>query len=192
MDSPDITRLLNQFRSGDGASQNELAELLQRELREIAARSLRSRDAGATWQPTALVNEAYVRLLGRAQPEWQSRAHFFGVAATIMRNILVDDARRRMSAKRGSGAHPMTLDEALRWTDEQPQTLLALNDALDTLARMDPRRAKILELRFFAGLDVEETAEALSVSTATIKRETRLAESWLARELSGGKNSSIV
>ena len=104
-----------------------------------------------------------------------------------MRNVLVDEARSRLSAKRGSGETPLTLDEALVWTDERPQTLLALDDALATLAKQDPRRARILELRFFGGLNVEETAEALTISTATVKRETRLAEAWLARELAARK-----
>lgn len=160
-------------------------ERLHPELRQVAARALRRVHRGQTWQPTSLINEAYVRLVEGSQPEWNSRAHFFAVAATVMRNILVDEARRRMSAKRGSGGEKLTLDEALQWTDERPHTLVALDDALSALARLDERRAKVLEQRFFGGLSVEETAEAIGISPATVGREMRLALAWLARELSG-------
>lgn len=187
----EVTRLLNQFREGDRAAGNELAELLQGELRQIAARAVRRHQAGDTWQPTALINEAYVRLVGRSQPEWQSRAHFFGVAATIMRNILVDQARSRLSAKRGAGAKAVALDDGMQLSSEQPQTVVAVDDALGALAKVDERRAKVLELRFFAGLNIEEAAEALGISPATVKREMKLAEAWLARELSGGAKKSF-
>jgi RNA polymerase sigma factor (TIGR02999 family) len=176
---------LNGFRAGDAEAAGEVMAQLHGELRVLAANALRKRPASATWQPTALINEAYLRLTERAQPEWKSRTHFFAVAATIMRNILVDEARRRMTAKRGSGAGKLTLNDALQWTNERPLTLVALDDALTALARLDERRAKVLELRFFAGLSVSETAEALGVSDATVGREMRLAEAWLARELSG-------
>jgi len=186
-DHPEVTRLLNRFREGDRSALDELAGILQSELHQIAARAMRRHLAGGTWQPTALINEAYIRLVERGQPEWQSRTHFFAVAATIMRNILVDEARRRLSLKRGAGRANLTLDEALQWSDEQPQTLVALDDALAALARRDPRSVRILELRFFAGLTIEETAEVLNISTMTVKRDMRLAEAWLARELSGEK-----
>jgi RNA polymerase sigma factor (TIGR02999 family) len=183
-DPDDITRLLNGFRAGDVAAREQLMARLHGELRRVASHALRKAPSSDTWQPTALINEAYIRLVERAQPEWQSRTHFFAVAATIMRNILVDEARRRLSAKRGAGPARLTLNEALQWSDERPQTLVALDDALTTLAQMDARRAKVLELRFFAGLSVAETAEALGVAVATVGREMRLAEAWLARELS--------
>jgi RNA polymerase sigma factor (TIGR02999 family) len=183
--TPDVTRLLNAFRDGDEAARDRLVEFLYPELRRLAAKSLNRKARGATWQPTALIHELYLRLVERSQPEWQSRAHFFAVAATIMRNILVDHARKRAAAKRGSGAEQVTLEEIEQWSGQRPRALLALDNALDALHEFDPRRARVLELRFFGGLTTAEIAEALGVSTATVGREMRMAEAWLARELAG-------
>ena len=187
-DGVEITRLLNDFRSGGAPASGDLIALLYPELRKLAARALRRQRIGHTWQSTELIHEAYIRLVERTQPEWQSRAHFYAVASTIMRNIMVDHARKRLSAKRGSGGDKVTFNEAVTWSNERPGALVALDDALSVLARLDERRAKILEMRFFGGMSVEETAEATGVSTATVGREMRLAEAWLARELSQ-KNS---
>lgn len=179
----EITRLLNAFRDGDAAAGEQLAYFLYPELHQLAAKNLHGKQPGHTWQPTALINEAYLRLVERGQPEWRSRAHFFAVASTIMRNILVDHARKRLAAKRGGGGGRVTWDDALEWTDERPQSLIALNDALDSLAKFDPRRARMLEMRFFGGLSVEESAEALGVSRSTVERDMRIAGAWLSREI---------
>jgi RNA polymerase sigma factor (TIGR02999 family) len=180
--SADVTRLLQDFRSGKQAALDSLMPVVYAELRRIAAGYLAGQ-RGHTLQPTALIHEAYLRLAGRNVPEWQDRAHFFAVSATIMRQILVDHAREKLTAKRGEGAVRVELDERLTPSDERPDALVALDDALRTLAGFDERRAKVLELRFFGGLSVEETAEALGISVATVGREARLAEAWLLREL---------
>ena len=161
-----------------------LTPLVYNELRRLAERYLRNERSAATLQPTALVHEAYLRLVAQSMPDWESRAHFFGVAAHLMRQILVDHARKHRSAKRGSGAEKLSIDEIVGLGAEKPGDIIALDDALKTLADLDERKAKVIELRFFGGLSVEETAAALGVSAATLGREQRMAEAWLHRELS--------
>lgn len=161
-----------------------LTPLVYNELRRLAERYLRNERSAATLQPTALVHEAYLRLVAQSMPDWESRAHFFGVAAHLMRQILVDHARKHRSAKRGGGAEKLPIDEIVGLGVEKSGDIIALDDALKALAEIDERKAKVIELRFFGGLSVEETAVALGVSPATIGREQRLAEAWLHRELS--------
>jgi len=161
-----------------------LTPLVYNELRRLAERYLRNERSAATLQPTALVHEAYLRLVAQSMPDWESRAHFFGVAAHLMRQILVDHARKHRSAKRGGGVDKLSIDEIIGLGTDKPADIIALDDALKTLAEIDERKAKVIELRFFGGLSVEETAVALGVSPATIGREQRLAEAWLHRELS--------
>jgi len=156
-------------------------------LRRIAAGYLRRERDGHTLQPTALVNEAYMRLVDQRDVTWQNRAHFLGIAAQVMRRILVDHARARLTAKRGGGVAPITLAGAAHGGAQETDDvdLLALHDALERLAALDPEQARLVELRYFGGLTIEETAEALGVSPATVKREWALARAWLRRELSG-------
>lgn len=169
----------------DRAALDELTQLVHAELRRLASRYLARERAGHTLQPTALVHEAYLRLAGERKVPWQSRAHFVGVAAQAMRFILVDHARKKRFAKRDQGAVRVTFDEGLEVADERSADLLALDEALAKLARLDPRRSRIAELRYFGGLSVEETAEALGLSVATVVRDWRLTRTWLRRELTG-------
>jgi RNA polymerase sigma factor (TIGR02999 family) len=182
-DPSNLTQLLRRGREGDRAAIDALMPLVYQELRRIAGSYLRSQSPGHTLQPTALVHEAYLRLADRAQPEWQDRAHFFSVAATIMRQILVDHARTRCAAKRGGGGVKVEFADGLDYSDEKAGDLIALDDALKALAALDERKARALELRYFGGLSVEETAEVLGISVATVGRETRFAEAWLRKEL---------
>lgn len=180
-----VTQLLENWRHGDRAALDALLPLVYGELRQIAARYLRQERAGHTLQGTALVHEAYCRLIRQDLPDLQNRAHFYAVAATVMRQILVDHARGRAALKRGGGALTVALDAV----DETPLPLapdvLALDDALVTLARMDPQQGRIVELKFFAGLSNEEAAAALGVSVSTVKRDWVTARAWLYRELQG-------
>jgi RNA polymerase sigma factor (TIGR02999 family) len=159
-------------------------------MRRLAQNYLRDERAADTLQPTALVHEAYLRLVGQSLPDWESRSHFFGVAAHLMRQILVDHARRHNSAKRGSGAIMASLDEALNFAPQRSPDILALDDALEALSQLDERQCRIIELRFFGGFSVEETAQAMGISVATVGREQRLAEAWLHREM--GPNSTTT
>ena len=181
---PDVTQLLQEWNNGDEHAIARLTVIVYDELRRLAAHYLRDEHAADTLQPTALVHEAYIRLVGQHLPDWQSRSHFFGVAAHLMRQILVDHARRHNSAKRGAGAPVSSLNEALSFAPQRSNELLALNDALEALSQIDGRKFKIMELRYFGGFSVEETANALNISVATVGREQRLAEAWLHRELS--------
>jgi RNA polymerase sigma factor (TIGR02999 family) len=165
-----------------------LVPLVQEELRRLARRYMSRERAGHTLQTTALVNEAYLRLVDAKQMRWQNRAHFFAVSAQLMRHILVDFARARQYAKRGGEAEQVSLDEALVVSSERGADLVALDDALKSLAALDPRKSKVVELRYFGGLSVEETAEVLKVSVETIHRDWRLAKVWLLRELSREKS----
>ena len=184
MDSaPQVTQLLHDLRHGDSKAIDALIPIVYGELRRLAAHYLRDERAALTLQPTALVNEAYMRLVAQDMPDWEGRLHFFGVAAHLMRQILVDHARRHRSQKRGSGAAPVTLDEAIAFAPARSDDILALDDALTRLAKEDERKARIIELRFFGGMTAEETARALDISVATVGREQRLAEAWLHREL---------
>lgn len=180
----EVTDLLVEWKQGNKAAMDLLTPLVYNELRRLAERYLKNERAAATLQPTALVHEAYLRLVAQSMPDWESRAHFFGVAAHLMRQILVDNARKHRSAKRGGGIDKMSIDEIVGLGGETPGDILALDDALKALQEIDERKAKVIELRFFGGLSVEETAVALGVSPATVGREQRLAEAWLHRELS--------
>jgi RNA polymerase sigma factor (TIGR02999 family) len=179
-----VTRLLLEWGRGDKAALDELMPLVYQELRHLAGHYLRNEKAGHTLQPTALIHEAYLRLVDQNTPEWESRAHFYAVAARLMRQILVDHARTRVAAKRGGGQQKISLDDApgIAVRDEAAE-LLALDEALKRLAEFDERKARVIEMRSFAGMSVEETARVLGISEPTVKRETRLAQSWLRREL---------
>ncbi|MBZ5608653.1 MAG: sigma-70 family RNA polymerase sigma factor [Acidobacteriia bacterium] len=179
-----VTRLLIEWKSGNKEALDLLTPLVYNELRRLADHYLRDERAAATLQPTALVHEAYLRLVSQSLPDWESRSHFFGVAAHLMRQILVDHARKRKSAKRGSGAEKVSIEEAVSFAPGRGRDIEALDDALDALAEIDPRKAKVIELRFFGGFSVEETGQALGISVATVGREQRMAEAWLHREVS--------
>ena len=179
------TALLEAWGRGDRAAFDALVPLVHDELKRIARRHMRRERGEHTLQPSALVNEAYIRLLDVTRIEWQNRAHFLGMAARVMRRILVDSARARKFQKRGGGAQIASLDEALVVSTTPGPDLEALDDALNALSEMDPRKAQVVEMRFFGGLSAEETAEALHVSLGTVMRDWRLAKVWLLRELSG-------
>jgi RNA polymerase sigma factor (TIGR02999 family) len=186
IDSPgpaNITRLLVDWRAGDQAALDQLMPLVHDELRRLARRHMAHERVGHTLQATALVNEAFVRLIDVRQVKWQDRAHFFAVSSRLMRRILVDFARSKGYQKRGGDAQKVSFDEALIVTHEPGQDLVALDDALDALAAFDARKAQVVEMRFFGGLSVEETAEALQVSVDTVMRDWKLAKAWLLREL---------
>src|SRR5215831_11204701 len=180
------TRLLVQWKSGNKEALDLLVPIVYTELRRLADHYLRNEHAAATLQPTALVHEAYLRLVAQSLPDWEGRSHFFGVAAHLMRQILVDQARRRHSAKRGSGAEKVSLEDAISFAPSRGRDIQALDDALNALAQIDERKAKVIELRFFGGFSVEETAQALDISVATVGREQRMAEAWLHREVAAG------
>lgn len=178
-----VTRLLVEWSRGDGAALDELAPLVYAELHRIAASFMRRERADHTLQPTALVNEAFLRLIDQREATWQNRAQFFGVAAQMMRRILVNHARDRCAAKRGGGELRLSLDETIDYFAEQDVNLVRLDEALNALERIDGQQSRIVELRFFGGLNIEETAEAVRVSPATVKREWRIAKAWLYDEI---------
>lgn len=180
----DITKLLVDWGKGSKLALDGLMPLVYDELHRIASRYLRRERQGHTLQTTALINEAYLRIVDQNRVNWQSRAHFFGVAAQMMRRILVDHARSHLYAKRGGGAQKLTLDEAIATPQERDLDLVALDDALTTLAQIDPQQSRIIELRFFGGLTIEETAEVLGISPATVKRDWNMAKAWLFGEIS--------
>jgi RNA polymerase sigma factor (TIGR02999 family) len=184
---PQLTRLLEAWRNGDSAAADKLVPLVYAELRRIAASKLRSERGGHTLQPTALVHEAWLRLMQQHDSGWQNRAQFFAIAAQAMRRILVDHARKRHAAKRGDGEAPVDIDDISRiLTVTLPdERLLALDEALKALATLDARQARIIELRFFGGLSVEETASVLEVSPTTVKREWATGRAWLFRAQQG-------
>ena len=177
--SRQVTNLLNEWRNGDQAALQQLMPLVYAELHRMARRHMNRQKAGHTLQPTALIHEAYLRLAGDSSKRFENRAHFYGVAAKAMRCVLVDHAR----AKRGAAQLAVTLDEGIGTSWEQMSGLIALDDALTDLARLHPRQSQTVELRFFAGLSVEETAEVLRVSPETVMRDWRAAKAWLQREL---------
>ena len=179
----ELTQLLVDWSNGDTAALEKLLPLIDQELRRLAHRYMSRERAGHTLQTTALVNEAFVRLVNRTNVNWQNRAHFFGIAASLMRTILVDHARSHACAKRGGGAFNLELDETMIVSKQKASEVLALDDALNELARLDPQQSRVVELRFFGSLTVEETAEVLHVSPATIKREWSTAKAWLYHEL---------
>ena len=180
----EVTRLLLDWSNGDKTALDKLMPLIYEELRRLAHRYMSRERAGHTMQTTALVNEAYVRLINRKNVHWQDRAHFFAIAAELMRTILVDHARSHATAKRGGGARKLSLDEVLVVSQERAADVVALDEALNALAVIDPKQSRIVELRFFGGLTIEETAEVLDLSAATIKREWTTAKAWLYHELS--------
>jgi RNA polymerase sigma factor (TIGR02999 family) len=179
----ETTQLLRAWAGGDRAALELLTPRVYGELRRIAGHFMRDERAGKTIQTTALVHEAYLKLIDVSNVDWQHRAHFFAVSAQVMRHILLDRARRRVAAKRGGAAARVNLDEVADIGSGQARELIALDDALNALTKVDPRKARVIEMRFFAGLTVEETAEVLQVSSDTVKRDWRLARSWLLAEL---------
>ena len=185
---PEITRLLADWARGDEAALERLTPLVYAELRRIAGRQLRREGNGHTLQPTALVNEAFLRLCGSAPASWQDRAHFYAVCAQIMRHILTDHARAQLRAKRGAGAVHLPLDAAATVVQENGVDHAALDEALRALEAVDPRKGRIVELRYFAGLGIEETAAVLNISAMTVRREWTRAKAWLYRELAEGRS----
>ena len=173
----EVTRLLAEWRAGDRRAVGELIPLVYGELRRLAAAYLRGERQGHTLQPTALVHEAYLRLVEQSSPDWQSRSHFYGVAARVMRQILVDHARRKLAKKR-AGA-PVTLQQAVSFDQEGSNDLVALDAALTDLEKVDERKCHAIELRYFAGLSMEEIAQAMNLSVQTVRRDLRMAEAWL-------------
>ena len=180
---PDVTALLGDWSRGNRSALSQLLPLVYAELRRVAARQLRNERSDHTLQPTALVHEAYLRLVDQRQVDWQNRAHFFGVAAQVMRRILVDHARRHGASKRGDGVRCVSIEEAKEAAAPNEIPILALDHALDRLEKIDSELAKIVELRAFGGLTIEEAAHVLSVSPSTVKRDWRTARAWLHREL---------
>ena len=183
--SQNITHLLKEWSDGDERALDRLTPLVYEELRQQAARYLRRERAGHTLQTTALINEAYLRLIDAKDVHWQSRAHFFAIAANLMRRVLVDHARRRDAEKRGGAQLRLTLDERLAVSSTADVDVLAIDEALNKLSAIDSQQALVVELRFFSGLSVEETAAALGISTATVKRDWSVARAWLRREIGG-------
>jgi RNA polymerase sigma factor (TIGR02999 family) len=189
MDPPsthEFTQLLKAWTGGDQSALGKLTPLAYEQLRQVARRYMAGERPGHGLQTTALVNEVYLRLVDCGQVHWQDRAHFFAVSAQLMRRILIDFARSRGYQKRGGGVFHLPLDEAPSVCDEPDDSLVALDDALQALANIDERKSKVVELRFFGGLSIEETAEVLKVSPETVQRDWRLAKVWLLREMSAG------
>jgi RNA polymerase sigma factor (TIGR02999 family) len=187
--SGEITRLLRAWRGGDPAALERLVQAVYAELRRRAHGYMRDQPAGHTLQTTALVNEAYLHLVDAAGVNWQDRAHFFAVCAQMMRRILVDSARTRGAGKRGGGLQRVDLENVADLSPGRDREIVAIDDALKLLAEMDPRKARVIELRFFGGLSVEETAEALHISPQSVMRDWKLAKAWLTREMSGAANT---
>src|SRR4029453_15620033 len=181
--TPEIPPLLLAWQAGDQMALDKLLPAVQPELRRIARRHMAGERPGHVLQPTALVNEAYLRLTSAKEVQWQGRAHFFAVAAQVMRRILVDHARERARAKRGGGAFRMSLSDAEHLAMPRPPDVVALDDALNALEKFDRRKSKVIELRFFGGLSLQETADVLQVSVGTVRRDWSLARAWLYREL---------
>jgi RNA polymerase sigma factor (TIGR02999 family) len=186
----DVTQLLLAWGQGEETALDKLTTLVYQELHRIAQRYMGGQRPGHTLQTTALVNEAYLKLVDYDRVQWRDRAHFFAVSAQVMRRILVDSARARNTQKRGGKAQELTLDEALVMSKPPGQELLDLDEALKNLAAFDPRKERVVELRFFGGLTVKETAEVLKVSPDTVMRDWRLAKMWLLRELEGDQGGS--
>ena len=183
--SPRITRILKAWGQGDHAALERLVPLIDDELHRIARHHMRREEPGALFQTTALVNQAWVRLLGGAQVAWQDRAHFFAVSSQVMRRILVDAARARRTGKRRGDLRHFQLNDSIDAAPPRDAELIALDDALESLAAFDLRKARVVEMRFFGGLSVEETAAVLHVSPQTVMRDWRLARAWLRREMGG-------
>jgi RNA polymerase sigma factor (TIGR02999 family) len=186
----DVTQLLIRVTGGDPAAVNSLLPLVYNELRRLAASHLQRERPGHTLQATALVHEAWLRLVDQTRVEWQNRAHFFGVAARMMRRILVDHARAHAAGKRGGGVIHVSLDNSLEISSERHAELIAVDEALSALAEFDPLKSRIVELRFFGGLSVEEVATVLNSSTATVNRHWRMARAWLYTHITGGPEAA--
>ncbi|MFY9618841.1 MAG: sigma-70 family RNA polymerase sigma factor [Pyrinomonadaceae bacterium] len=182
--SHSVTQLLEQWNSGDREALDKLMPLIYEELRKMARRYMRQQDPGHTLQTTALIHEAYLRMVKQPDKQFENRAHFFGVAAKAMRHILVDYARARHAAKRGGDARPISLEEAALVTQERAAELVAFDDALKELEQLSKRQSRVVELRYFGGLSVEETATVLAVSPETVMRDWHMAKTWLHRALS--------
>ncbi|MEP7380822.1 MAG: sigma-70 family RNA polymerase sigma factor [Gemmatimonadota bacterium] len=180
----DVTRLLVDLQRGADGAADELVPLVYGELHKLAVHYMRAERDDHTLQPTALVHEAYMRLVDQRNASWQNRSHFFGIAAQAMRRILVDHARRKRAGKR-EGGDRVTLDESVAEAPQRSVDLIALDDALNKLAALDPRQARVVELRFFGGLDIDQTAESLGISPATVKRDWTFARAFLQREMDG-------
>lgn len=182
----DITQLLIEWNGGNQAALDQLMPLVYEELQRIARRHLRRESNTRTLQTTALVHEAYIKLIDQTRINWQNRAQFFGIAAEIMRRILIDNARRRLRGKRGGGAIKISLnDGSIDVSDERAAELVTLDEALKKLAAEEPQKAKLVELRYFGGLSIEETAEVLGIGTATVVRQWRIIKAWLYKEIAG-------
>lgn len=179
----EVTQLLLDWRNGDQQALERLTPLVYEELRRLAIGHLRHEREGHTLQTTALVNEAYLQLIGQQHRDWQNRAHFLAIAAHLMRNILVDHARAHLAAKRGKGDQALPLNDALEVPNQAKPDVLALNDALNDLAKHDERKCRIIELRYFGGLSMDEIAEVTGLSIATLRRDLRMAEAWLGRQI---------
>jgi RNA polymerase sigma-70 factor, ECF subfamily len=186
----DITGLLHRFQQGDSNAKDLLVSTVYRELKMIAARYMRREKGDHTLQTTALVNEAYMKLVNLKDTQWNNRSHFFAVAAQMMRRILVDHARENIADKRGGGHGVLQLDEALVFAPAKSQDMVKLDDALTRLEESDPRAARVVELRFFGGLSIEETAEAMTISPRTVKREWMFAKAWLRNEFGLGNDGN--
>jgi RNA polymerase sigma-70 factor, ECF subfamily len=186
----DVTQLLVRYSNGDGSALEDLLVQVYDELHKLAQSYMRRENPAHTLQPTALVHEAYFKLVDQKSVEWKNRSHFFGVAAQLMRRILIDHARQRLASKRGGSRARITFEDALHGENDTPD-LICLDDALKKLAELDERQAKIVELRYFGGLSIEETAEVLHTSPATVKRDWTLARTWLYRELSGNESPPV-
>ena len=185
----EITRQLIAWRNGDAEALEKLIPVVYQELRRIANQHLRRENSEHSLQPTALVHEAYLRLIDQTQVDWQNRAHFFGVAAQMMRRILIDHAKAKHRQKRGGSAHKVSLDEAASYTVERGAGLIALDDTLKLLAEIDERKSRVVELRYFGGLSVDETAQVLGVSDKTVMRDWNLAKAWLYQQLNRKDNN---
>ena len=181
-----VTQLLRAWSAGNDAALSELVPLVDAELRRLARAYMARERRGHTLQITALVNEAFMRLVDARNVRWQDRAHFLGISARLMRRVLIDHARARGMQKRGAGAYSVPLDEDMAVSPAPDVDLIALDTALDALAAVDERKCRVIEMRFFGGMTVEETAEALQVSTDTVKRDWKMAKMWLLKELEGG------
>jgi RNA polymerase sigma-70 factor, ECF subfamily len=185
-----VTQLLMEASHGNRQALDQLTPLVYQELRRIAGQRMRQERPGSTLQPTALVHEAYLALINQREATWQNRSHFFAIAAQEMRRILLMHARAKRAQKRGAGRNQVTLDEALVFAESHAEDLIAIDDCLERLSALDPQQARIVELKFFAGLTVEETAEVLGVGTATVKRDWAMARAWLLTQLAKSAASS--
>lgn len=187
LSKPNVTELLLEWQHGDRNALDRLTPLVYDELRRMAHRYIQRERDGHTLETTALVNEAYLRLINQQKMDWQNRAHFFAVVAEVMRHVLIDHARRRHYLKRGGEATRVPLEEASAMTEARAAELVALDEALDNLMKLDPRKSRVVELRYFGGLSLEETADVLGISIMTVRRDWRAAKAWLYKAVTGDK-----